>query len=309
MKTDPDRHPIFVVGTGRSGTTLLRMMLNAHPRIHLTHEASFYLLGGLPRGASPQDWLDRYLKTAAFAWLRLAPKDVRRAVGSRPTSVASIIREMMILQARRHGKERYGDKTPLHAAKLRQICEDFPNARVVNVLRDPRGGIASLSRMPWAASSIGLNLAFYAAGWRAVRPFRHRLYEVRLEDLIERPEETLRGVLDFLGEEFSPEILRHHEAAPVDDLPPFPWFDGAKRPIAKRDGPPAWQRDLPSPWTRSSQLAAAPWTWDPKASPTPPMTCTPAGCGSPWWWAAGRSGRRRGSWPRASARAICAWPW
>ena len=37
-----DESPIFVIGTGRSGTTLLRQMLNAHPRIHITHEAGFY---------------------------------------------------------------------------------------------------------------------------------------------------------------------------------------------------------------------------------------------------------------------------
>ena len=39
---DPDEAPVFVVGTGRSGTTLLRQMLDAHPRIHVTHEAAFY---------------------------------------------------------------------------------------------------------------------------------------------------------------------------------------------------------------------------------------------------------------------------
>ena len=39
---DPDKSPIFVIGMGRSGTTLLRQMLSAHPRIHNTHEAFFY---------------------------------------------------------------------------------------------------------------------------------------------------------------------------------------------------------------------------------------------------------------------------
>lgn len=146
--TDPDRHPIFVVGTGRSGTTLVRMMLNAHPRIHLTHEASFYLLGGLSRKATPREWLDRYLATVAFAWLGLDPERVREAAGDRPPSVAVTVRAIMKMQAERHGKVRYGDKTPLHATKLPQIFEDFPGARVVNVVRDPRGGVASLLRMP-----------------------------------------------------------------------------------------------------------------------------------------------------------------
>ena len=39
---DPDRAPIFLIGCGRSGTSLLRSMLNAHPRIYLLQESAFF---------------------------------------------------------------------------------------------------------------------------------------------------------------------------------------------------------------------------------------------------------------------------
>ncbi len=71
--------PIFIVGTGRSGTTLLRLMRNAHPRIHLTHEASFYpgTRRPLRRAAGGQEWLDVYLRSFAFRWLGIHAADVR----------------------------------------------------------------------------------------------------------------------------------------------------------------------------------------------------------------------------------------
>src|SRR5579871_2575309 len=77
----PDHSPIFVIGTGRSGTTLLRQMLNAHPRIHLTHEACFYSYANHARAhASANAWLERYFETFSFAWLRLDPQQVREAL-------------------------------------------------------------------------------------------------------------------------------------------------------------------------------------------------------------------------------------
>ena len=78
MSPNSDDAPIFVVGTGRSGTTLLRLMLNAHPRIHLTHEASFYVgRQFLPRRFSASDWLELYFKSFSFAWLMIHPEEVR----------------------------------------------------------------------------------------------------------------------------------------------------------------------------------------------------------------------------------------
>jgi hypothetical protein len=56
----PGDAPIFVIGTGRSGRTLLRQMLNAHPRIYITHEAFFYSYASQAKpGTSATEWLER----------------------------------------------------------------------------------------------------------------------------------------------------------------------------------------------------------------------------------------------------------
>ncbi|MEL6179649.1 MAG: sulfotransferase, partial [Myxococcota bacterium] len=71
--------PIFIIGNGRSGTTLLRLMLSAHPNIHLTHEASFWLWERrAPASLDGEALLRFYIKSLHFRWLRQDPADVVR---------------------------------------------------------------------------------------------------------------------------------------------------------------------------------------------------------------------------------------
>ena len=77
----------------RSGTTLLRQMLTAHPRIHITHEAGFYSYARhAPAGMRAAEWLELYFQTYSFAWMRLAPAVVRDALpaGWEDKSVAEV---------------------------------------------------------------------------------------------------------------------------------------------------------------------------------------------------------------------------
>ncbi|MFN7972736.1 MAG: sulfotransferase [Acidobacteriota bacterium] len=248
--TDPESAPIFVVGTGRSGTTLLRMMLNAHPRIYVTHEASFYLTRA-GKKASAAEWMEYYLKSFSFAWLGLGKGEVAAELARAPgPRRAAAVRAVMRAAARRHGKERFGDKTPMHCLHLARIYEDHPDARVIHIVRDPRDAVASLCRMPWAASSIGLNSLFCEQQVKAVHAFAGRVHEVRLEDLLARPRDVMAAVLAFAGEEWDDAVLDHQTRGPKDDVPPFPWFAAAAGNVKKRDGLPAYRRDLSPEWIR-----------------------------------------------------------
>jgi len=223
--------PIHVIGTGRSGTTLLRMMLSAHPRIHLTHEASFYVWEGL-WGRRPIDGLlAYYLQTPHFRWLRLDPTEVIRALPGplTPDTRRDLYAAVMRQAAARHDKPRWGDKTPSHSANLGRIFEDWPDARVIRIVRDPRGTVHSLTRMPWATGSIVAATGFCELERHQVAPFRDRILEIRLEDLVGEPEATMRRVLAHVGEAWSDQVLDHPAHAP-DDLPPVPWFARALQP-------------------------------------------------------------------------------
>lgn len=220
--------PIFVVGTGRSGTTLMRQMLSSHPKIHLTHEASFYLWEkNRPKSSLLEDYLQgfhyRYLGVDTPALLRGLPQDV---------SPKQLFRGVMQRSALARGKSRYGDKTPAHIGCLKRIYEDFPDARVVRVVRSPVQVVESLLRMPWFPPSLLLAAALINRAERDVAPYESRVLTVRLEDLIEHPERELRRVLTFVEEPWDAAVLDHRRQAP-DDLPPLPWFQRAKGDVVR----------------------------------------------------------------------------
>jgi hypothetical protein len=243
--------PTFVVGTGRSGTSLLRTMLDAHPELHLTHEASFYVdpLGGrlADDGAA---WFERYQRSFSFAWLQVPPREVLADVdatdGGRAPTRADVVTAVMRVAAHRHGKERFGDKTPAHSQHLATIRAEHPDARIVHVVRDPREVVASLARMPWATGSTALNARFCAQQVEAVLDDPGEVCHVRLEDLVADPERELRRVLAHLDLPWDDGVLDHERRDPAD-LPPFPWFQDALQPVQPRPERPL---DLSPTWLR-----------------------------------------------------------
>lgn len=256
---NPTDAPIFVVGSGRSGTSLLRAMLNAHPHIHLTHEASFYLdLRGKRLAGDGRAWFDRYRQSFSFAFLDVPLSAVtdrldRLAGPTRADAVEAVLRSA----AERRGKQRWGDKTPAHAQQLDTIIGDFPGARIVHVVRDPRRVVASLAEMPWATSSHGLNAFFCAQQVKAVGRFAGPVCTVRLEDLVASPEAEMRRVLDFVGEDWDAAVLDHTAHGGGADLPPFPWFAEAARPVEVGRAPSPL--DLSPAWIRSIERTCV-WT-------------------------------------------------
>ncbi|MCO4746683.1 MAG: sulfotransferase [Proteobacteria bacterium] len=240
---DPAKSPIFVVGTGRSGTTLLRMMLSAHPRIYLTHEASFYLWEtGFPlKKRGPEAYIEHYANSFSFRWLRLGP-ELLDTLPPLTDALHPLYTAVMKAKAAQYGKPRWGDKTPSHSAHLGRIFDDYPDARVVRIIRDPRDVVASLARMPWGTRSLCGGATFCKLEEKQTAPFKDRILEIRLEDLLADPRAVMGKVLAHVGEEWSEQVLDHPTfGPPAEDLPPVPWFQSATK--APRSGPvePRWR--------------------------------------------------------------------
>jgi hypothetical protein len=240
----PASAPIFVVGTGRSGTSLLRCMLSAHPRIYVSHEASFYAWMMLyQRRGTGTEFLDYFFKTASFRWLRVDPARVLAGLPTPlprerlPEAFAAVMRE----KAAQYGRPRYGDKTPSHSRFIGRILEDFPGARIVYIVRDPRATVLSMSQMPWAAASFYANAVFCELDWRHAKKYLDRMHLVRLEDLLADPEKQMRAILDFVGEPWDPAVLDHVANHPdKHDMPPLPWLESA---VQARVAPePRWMK-------------------------------------------------------------------
>ncbi len=215
----------FVVGAPRSGTTLLRLMLDAHPELAIPPETGFLRL--MPelngRGDALRESFFQAVTTfpaSAPAWsdFQIPAGDFHaRLAEIRPFRIAEGVRLFYRLYAARFGKPRWGDKTPLYAHHLRAIERLLPEARFIHLVRDGRDAAVSL-RERWF--SPGRDIEVQAAFWRdhvtaareEGRACRHFL-EVRFEDLVRDPEAALRRICGFAGLEFRPEMLRHSERA------------------------------------------------------------------------------------------------
>lgn len=249
-----DAAPIFIIGTGRSGTTLLRQMLNAHPRIHITHEASFYSYARhAPVDVSASQWLERYFQTYSYAYLGLDPATVRAALPADLPRDRIVDAYTTILKAKaaQKGRVRWGDKNPLDTHNLAQIFADFPDARVVYITRDPRPTVHSFNRMPFGTSSALFNCLLCRLQFDHIQPYLDRILEVRLEDLSRDPRSVMQTILRFVDEPWHDAVLDHVAQAAHDDVPPLPWFVGATAEHANQkrsDG--RWLDTMDPAWIR-----------------------------------------------------------
>ena len=184
MANAADR-PIFIVGCQRSGTTLLRLILDAHPNLSCGPETRF--LEDLARITGDGNWPRMRL----FGF----PKEYWHE------RIAALFDEFQGDYARARGKARWADKTPRYALCIDYLDRLFPTCQVVHVIRDGRDVVAShrhrwgylsalkaVKKWPWyvhAARAAGARLA--AQG---------RYHEVRYEELVSDPEAALTAFLE-----------------------------------------------------------------------------------------------------------------
>jgi len=214
------------VGVPRSGTTLLRRHLNAHPDLHLTFEASWFgVRASQPRGWSPAQRLAGWERSLSFAWQRLSLEEVARTSldGIDCADEHAAFAKLMRCSAARMGKPRWGDKSPAHVTHVGNLLAAFPDARIVHIVRDPVRVVQSLMAVPWGNPSILGNTLTARALLNRIEPFRDRIHEVRLEDLLADPRTELNRILDYCDLPWSDRVL-DPDAHTVEDTPPLPWL-------------------------------------------------------------------------------------
>jgi hypothetical protein len=246
--------PFFVVGAQRSGTTLLRLMLNNHPALHVPFESRFIPdLARDPDSAAPLDdmrtrrLLQRIGEDAFVRKGRLLP-DPDAVHARRPATYAGLVDAMFMHLARVHGKSRWGDKTPSYVLEMETLWGLFPGARFIHLVRDGRDVALSLRGVSWGSR----DLLRVAQDWRwkvtlgrklgAMMPGRY--LELRYEALVQDPAPVLRRICAFLGEDYAPEMLDYHRRAeaemPVESLQ---WHrSSVLAPDAAKAG--AWRRAM-----------------------------------------------------------------
>ena len=192
--TPPPSAPVFIVGCQRSGTTVLRLILDSHSRISCGPETRFLAD------------MERILTTD---WHRLARFGFDQEDWSR--RIATFFGGIHRDYATGRGKQRWADKTPRYALNIEFIARVFPDAQFVHVIRDARD-VAVSHRKRFGYRSCVTSafkwpryIAAARAAGAALGPARY--HEVRYDALVRDPETTVRDLLAFLGEEWEPQVL------------------------------------------------------------------------------------------------------
>lgn len=215
----------IVVGSPRSGTTLLRLMLDSHPELAIPPETGFLRLAPGLEG-SGEVLRTRFFEAvttfpaSAPAWAEfgLPAEDFRRGLQEiEPFTVVAGVRLFYRLYAARFGKRRWGDKTPAYARQLPLLADLLPEAHFIHLVRDGRDVAVSL-RQRWF--SPGHDIEVLARHWcdhvataRRDGPATGRFLEVRFEDLIREPEAVLLRICRFVELDYRPDMLRYPERA------------------------------------------------------------------------------------------------
>lgn len=210
--------PFFVVGSARSGTTLLRVILNAHPEVAVPPESRF--VTELWTGAAEVDvseFLARLTGHRQFQGWSLSVDEVAAEfAGLARVGYRGAIEATYHAYTKAQGKTRWGDKTPRYVLSIPFLSELFPESRFVHLVRDGRNVALSYAGMPFGPKTAPKVAALWSkrvlAGVRDGRPLGEDRYrEVRYEDLVSEPESHVRKLCTFLDLPFVEAMMDYTE--------------------------------------------------------------------------------------------------
>jgi hypothetical protein len=209
----------FVVGVPRSGTTLLRLMLDAHPDLAIPPE-TFFVPAVARLAADPDNggaqFVDALVSSRVWPDFHLAADDLAAAVARiDPFTMRAGLQCFYLLYAARLGKTRWGDKTPGYNTMMTLIESVVPDVHFIHVVRDGRDVALShrTANFWWAGDNVG----DHARYWRdAIYEARRqatvcrRVIEVRYEDLIRQTTATLTRICEFISLPYHPRMAEFH---------------------------------------------------------------------------------------------------
>ncbi|HYK79637.1 MAG TPA: sulfotransferase [Micropepsaceae bacterium] len=211
----------FIVGMGRSGTTLLRLMLDAHSQLAIPPETDFIGLF-LRRNFGEHILCHDAFKTMTghYDWksFGLSRESFRAAlIEKNIASRTEAMRCFYELYAQRFAKTRWGDKTPAHVPHIALLSTLLEEARFIHIIRDGRDVVTSMRGMWFAPART---VSGIARAWvetindtrRQGLTIKHYL-ELRYEDLIMRPEIELRKICAFIDLPYEPSMIDYHKRA------------------------------------------------------------------------------------------------
>jgi len=230
MATSPGRSgtptdPLFIIGTERSGSNLLRLVLDAHPHItvpHPPHVMNYF--GGLedrygdleqagPRRALAAD-IAHLVAIHIHPW-DITPHIDRMVADAQPKDLFGLFLALYAQHLESTSARRWGCKSTFMIHHVDRILARFPNAGLLWLVRDPRDVAVSARKSVFSPCAPRLSARLWARqqaqGLALQARIGDRVHRMHYEDLVSRPEPTIRAACHHLGEDFHPAMLRFSE--------------------------------------------------------------------------------------------------
>lgn len=222
-------------------------MLAAHSRIICGPESQFFSSlnsGQLADAINDRGWPRQ--ATSALCSLTLAwqpvvrlygmrRRDIRRYLRDRPPSARAMLESLTESYAARHQKARWAEKTPNHIWHVGSIRQEWPEAPIIRIVRDPRDVALSMQRLPWwSECSLLENAATWADCHNCSNAFfaaDPRSHTLRFEDLVTDPEKELRELCAVIEEDYEPGMLDTSGSAELVVTKKEPWKTSVSGPI------------------------------------------------------------------------------
>ncbi|MGW6736149.1 sulfotransferase family protein [Streptomyces sp. NPDC055013] len=181
--------PVFVLSSVRSGSTLLRVLLNSHSRIRAPHEMHLRTL---------HVHLSREFTAAAMRELELDKDELEHLLWDR----------VLHLELTRSGKDVIVDKTPPNTLIWPRLHRCWPQARHILLLRHPAAVIASLTSRRADPDHEAIRAEVLAYGEKLEEARRNLdVHVIRYEELTAQPERVTRGICAYLDLPWEPRML------------------------------------------------------------------------------------------------------
>ncbi|MBN1354530.1 MAG: sulfotransferase [Candidatus Omnitrophica bacterium] len=212
MNKEPE--PVFIVGSGRSGTTLLKDLMNSNSDIKFPPEShfllEFYKLFGDPRNEKEAVGLMRHIRRH-YRYKRFG-LDIKDAEIKGFRKYNSLIDYIYTRFSCKYKAKRWGEKTPYYMNYLEDIKSLFPSAKFIHIIRDGRDMALSVIATAWGPNNVYTAAKYWKeyveAGIKARDKLKESYMEVKYEDLLENPESVLRKITSFTGLTYSPDMLK-----------------------------------------------------------------------------------------------------
>ena len=212
QKTSQTEDLVFVVGYPRSGTTMMASWLTGFPGVAVTPETHFF--GDLfdshlrPRGRNSTRALkNEFLARLRFQDLGLKEQDLLPANSPKRIKRSAFFQICLGAFARREKASLVVEKTPENLFHLTELLREFPQAKVIVIIRDPRDCILSLQKTPWSQRSDNHNALEWQWAHRKLRQLLRRkpqqVLTVSYEEFLDNHQETALKIATHLNQDLS----------------------------------------------------------------------------------------------------------